>query len=226
MSLLVPARVEQEELLDEHDAPYADMVRSLEDLRRINTFAGGIRTYRRMLRRLAQLRNVHDLKILDLGTGTSDLPASILTSDRSIGLDMNIRHLWYGRRRWPDAVLRVGGDAFRLPLKDGTVDVVTSSHFAHHFSLEENVQILDEALRVCRVGVLITDTRRHRAPLLFVRLIGLANLVGRITKFDAPASVLRGYTVNEIRRMMKDVRCSRFELRRYLPFRWGLLIWK
>ena len=43
-----------------------------------------------------------------------------------------------------------------------------------------------------------SDTQRNLLPLLFVRLLGLLRLVGRITAYDAPASVLRGYTAQEM----------------------------
>ena len=50
MSLFVPRRVDQDEHLDEHDAPRDEMERSLRDLRRINRYLGGGQIYRRLLR--------------------------------------------------------------------------------------------------------------------------------------------------------------------------------
>ena len=226
MSLLVPERIDQDELLDEHDAPFEPMARSLEDLRRINQWAGGIRAYRRMLRRLAASRDIRDLRILDLGTGTSDLPSSVGARRPAIGLDWNYRHLRYGARRWPSPVVRVAGDAFRLPIRDEAVDVVTSSHFAHHFTPDENVTILRESLRVSRLGVAVTDTRRHRVPLLFIRLMGAIGAVGEITRFDGPASVVRGYTIPEVTAFAGKAGAPRFEIGRAMPFRWVLILWK
>src|SRR5213075_2415675 len=43
-------RIDEPELLDEDDAPRADMERSLRDLRRINKYLGGRSIYRRLLR--------------------------------------------------------------------------------------------------------------------------------------------------------------------------------
>ena len=222
--LPVPKRIETEELLDEHDAPYGDMVRSLEDLRRINRYAGGFRVYRRLLRRV--LRPGGDTpSILDVGTGTSDLFAALKRPLRSIGLDFKIDHLLEGRKHNP-SVRRLAGNAFELPLRDSSVDVVTSSHFFHHFSPDDNVKILTEALRVCRTAVVVNDTRRHYAPLLFVQLLGALNLVGRITRFDAPASVRQGYTVREAEQIASRVPASQREVVRVLPFRVGIILWK
>lgn len=226
MSLLVPPRVDEEELLDEHDAPWEGMVRSLEDLRRINRWAGGVTSYRRMLNDAVRNRSLQSLRILDLGTGTSDLPASLASEVRPIGLDFNYRHLRYGAARWPSPVIRIGGDALRLPFRDESVDIVTSSHFAHHFGIDENVAILRESLRVARVAVAITDTRRHRAPLLFIQLMGALGAVGEITRFDGPASVRRGYTTHEVRAFASQCGAREWTVRRMMPFRWVLILWK
>src|SRR5215213_10860231 len=164
-------RIESEELLDEHDAPRADMERSLRDLRRINKYLGGIGIYRRLLRRF------EPRSVLDIGAGTADnLDASPGVPLR-IALDFKIDHLLYLRHG--SQVRRVVGDANRLPFRDNAVDVITSAHFFHHFSADENIAILREALRVAKDGVAVNDTRRHYAPLLFVLLISALHLVGR-----------------------------------------------
>jgi len=72
----------------------------------------------------------------------------------------------------------------------------------------------------------VTDTRRHYAPLLFVRLLGALRLVGEITRFDAPASVLQGYTIEEVKSVAERLPATRVLVRRTMPFRFGLLIWK
>ena len=213
-----PARIVSDELLDEHDAPREDMERSLRDLRRINRYCGGIAIYRRLVRRFSPR------SILDLGTGTSDLLESLPDVPLRIGLDFKLDHLLYGRG---DArILRVVGDAKRLPFRDGAVDLVTSAHFFHHFSPEENEGILRESLRVARSGVAVNDTRRHYAPLLLVLLLSWLRLVGRITRYDAPASVRQGYTIEEARAIAAKVPAARRDVVRAWPFRLGILLWK
>ena len=215
--MLTPERVDTEELLDEHDAPRAEMERSLRDLRRINRWLGGVSIYRRLLERAAPLRSV-----VDVGAGTADQVGSVDVPMR-IALDFKLDHLTYLR----DApVHRVVGDARHLPFRDDSIDAVTSAHFFHHFSPEDNVVILREALRVARKAVVINDTRRHYAPLLFIRLVSALRLVGRITRYDGPASVRRGYTIDEARAIAQRTGAGRAEVRRAFPFRFGLLLWK
>jgi ubiquinone/menaquinone biosynthesis C-methylase UbiE len=208
-------RLDTPELLDEAHAPHDDMARSLRDLRRFNAWAGGGRVYRKLVRRLLGERR--EALVIDLGAGTADLVDSL--GMRAIAVDINLRHLLYERER--SRTRRVVGDAKRLPFRDDAADAVTSSHFFHHFTPEENADVIAESLRVAKVGIAFTDTRRHRLPLLFTQLLAIFRLVGRITRFDAPASVRRGYTTDEVRAIAPGATVDN-----YVPFRWGLLQWK
>lgn len=217
MPSFTPTRLDEPELLDEHDAPAADMERSLRDLRRFNRYCGGIGIYRRLLRRAG-----HPRSILDVGTGTSDLLEK--ASGFRVGVDFKIDHLLYRRNR---DIHKVVGDARHLPFRDDSFDAVTSAHFFHHFSPEGNAAILEESLRVARRVVLVNDTRRHYVPLIFTRLLAIFHLVGRITRFDAPASVRRGYTVGEARDVAARVHGpKRADVVKLWPYRFGIILWK
>lgn len=209
-------RVDTPELLDEDDAPREEMERSLRDLRRFNSIWGGKRIYRRLLRRM------QPASILDVATGTADNIES--AGGFRVGLDFKIDHLLYMRDG--SQVRRVAGNALQLPFRSASFDVVTSAHFFHHLTPEENRQMLRDALRVARRGVIVNDTRRHWVPYLFVKLLGALRLVGPITRNDAPASVLRGYTIEEAREIAAKAGASRLEVVRAWPFRFGLLLWK
>jgi ubiquinone/menaquinone biosynthesis C-methylase UbiE len=223
MPFLTPRRIDTPELLDEHDAPRAEMERSLRDLRFFNRYCGGVRVFRKLVALFARGRTDR-LVLLDLGTGTSDLLESLPYPRLvPVGLDFKIEHLTYARSA---RVRRVVGDAKQLPFRDDSVDLVTSSHFFHHFSPEENEEVLADSLRVARRGVAFTDTRRHYFPLLFVRLLGLLRVVGEITRYDAPASVLRGYTTAEARALAARVRGAAAKVSGYLPYRWAIVLRK
>jgi len=213
-------RVDTPELLDEHDAPREEMERSLRDLRRFNRWAGGTSTYLRLVRRFAPDARI----VADLGAGTADLLDALPENVTTIAVDLNIKHLAYQRGR--SRALRVVADAMRLPFRDASVDIVTSSHFFHHFEPEENAAILRGALRIARIGAMASDTRRHILPYLFTWLLGKLHLVGKITAYDAPASVARGYTVDEAKAVGEKTGAGRVEVVRMVPFRFGLLVWK
>lgn len=215
--MLTPQRVTTHELLDEHDAPREEMERSLRDLRWINHYAGGIRIYRSLVRRF------RPASIVDVGTGTSDLLEAVPEVRLRVGLDFKIEHLLYMNERSP--VHKVVGNAMQLPFRDGAVDLVTSAHFFHHFSPEENETILRESLRIAAKGVAVNDTRRHYAPLAFVLLLGALGLFGEITRHDAPASVRQAYTLAEARAIAHRIG-GRWAVIRKWPYRMALLLWK
>src|SRR5437660_1612584 len=133
--MFTPKRQDSDELLDDHNAPRADMERSLRDLRRFNRYCGGTGIYRRLVQRLGPVRSV-----LDLGAGTADLVSSLPDSVVRIALDFKIDHLLYLR---DSRAKRVVGDATRLPFRSASIDAVTSAHFFHHFSPDENAEILN-----------------------------------------------------------------------------------
>jgi hypothetical protein len=213
-------RVVAEELLDEHDAPREEMERSLRDLRRFNRWAGGTSTYLRLVRRFAPNAKI----VADLGAGTADLLDALPANVTTIAVDLNIKHLAYQRGR--SRAMRVVADAMHLPFRDNSVDIITSSHFFHHFEPDENAAILNGALRVARIGAMASDTRRHILPYLFTKLLARLHLVGQITAYDAPASVARGYTADETRAIGEKTSAGRAEVVTLIPFRFGLLLWK
>ena len=225
MSFLTPKRIDADELLDEHDAPREDVERSLRDLRRFNRWWGGTPAYRRLLRRVAPDKRER-LTVLDLGAGTADLLESLRDRPHllAVGVDFKIEHLLYLRDG--SRVHRVVADAMHLPFRGDSVDVVTSSHFFHHFTPDENVTILRDALRVTRRAVVFNDTLRHYVPYLFVRALAIFRLVGRITRFDAPASILRGYTFDEAQQVAKRADAARASVVHTFPYRFGILLWK
>jgi ubiquinone/menaquinone biosynthesis C-methylase UbiE len=222
---LIMRRVETEEWLDRDDISLADRARSLRDLQRFNRFAGGYRAYRLLIHRL--IGRARRFSLLDLGTGSSDLLRSVEGKGSRIGLDFKIQHLALSRGG-PSGpqIRRVAGDAFRLPFRSSSIDVIASSHLFHHFTAEQNIEILSEALRVARVGVVITDTRRHVVPLVFVIILAATRLVSRVTRNDAPASIRRGYTRAEVQAIASGVAAEQFEVVSVFPYRFGLLLWK
>ncbi|MFN2238420.1 MAG: methyltransferase domain-containing protein [Thermoanaerobaculia bacterium] len=220
--MLTPRRIAVHEHLDHESELTPDVLKSLEDLREINRWLGGTLAYRALVERVSTRR---DLTVADLGSGTADLLRSLPAAHRRIGLDLKLGHHAVAHGEGEEVAL-VAADAFRIPLLDRSVDLVTSSHFFHHFDPDENRRILDESLRISRLAVAVTDTRRHYVPLAFVSAVAATPLWSPITRFDAPASVRQGYTLEEVRDIAATTRSRRFEVFRMISFRFGLILWK
>jgi ubiquinone/menaquinone biosynthesis C-methylase UbiE len=117
------------------------------------------------------------------------------------------------------------GDALALPFPDNTFDLVSSTLFVHHLSPDQVVSFGKEALRVAKTAVIINDLIRHRLHLMLV-YAGLPLYRSRITRHDAPASVLQAYTTSEMRDLLKQTPATRVEITRHYLFRMGAIAWK
>ena len=87
------------------------------------------------------------------------------------------------------------------------------------------MQFVNEALRVCRVAVLINDLVRHPLHLSLV-YAGMPLYRSRLTRHDAPASVRQAYTVEEMQSLLAQTSAARVEIHRHYLFRMGVVAWK
>ena len=128
------------------------------------------RVWRRRVMRI--VRRAHPRQILDLATGTGDLAilmAKRIPQAQVMGVDLSEKMLAEAsekvrRQGLDDHVVLYQGDAERLDLGDGAVDVVTVAFGVRNFGNMEAG--LSEALRVLRGGgrlvVLEFSTPRNR----------------------------------------------------------------
>jgi ubiquinone/menaquinone biosynthesis C-methylase UbiE len=219
-------RVVVPELLDTDDGTPHEVAASLQDLRMFNSWFGGVHTMSSLLRRVAQERGLKNISWVDVAGGEGyvatrtqqSLARSGITSQPVI-LDRASTHL---SKIHPG----VCGDALALPFRDNSFDAVGCSLFLHHLEPDEIVRFAREGLRVARHAFLIQDLQRH--PLhLALSYLGAPLYRSRITRHDAPASVGRAYTVQEVRKILSSVAAvENIEIRKYFLFRMGVIVWK
>jgi ubiquinone/menaquinone biosynthesis C-methylase UbiE len=230
--MLTPPRVYIEELLDLGEGGDDDVARNLADLRRINRFLGGRRVVTGALAALYQEAKWRELSLLDVGTGSADIPGAVADWCRERGvatniaaLDLSERNLRITRSRLgvSEGVQLVRGDSLSLPFADRSVDVVTASLFLHHFEDADVARLLVEFARVARRAVIVNDLIRNRVPYWFAKLTGPLLATSYLTRYDGPASVLRGFTVREMATLAERAGLRRFSLRRHFPYRLALV---
>jgi ubiquinone/menaquinone biosynthesis C-methylase UbiE len=123
------------------------------------------------------------------------------------------------------SMAKVSADALRLPFRESAFDLVSCSLFVHHLSEEQAREFAREALRVCRVAVLVHDLVRH--PLhLALAYAGLPLYRSRITRNDAPASVWQAYTVAEMRNCFREAGAAEVSIRQQYLYRMGMIAQK
>ncbi|MFL6214444.1 MAG: methyltransferase domain-containing protein [Blastocatellia bacterium] len=230
--MLTPPRVYIEELLDLGEGSDDDVARNLIDLRRINRFFGGQRVVTDALAALAAQGEWRELSLLDVGTGSADIPGAVADWCQGRGivtniaaLDLSERNLRIARSRLGinKAVQLVRGDSRRLPFADRSFDVVTASLFLHHFEDADVRLLLAEFARVARRALIVNDLIRHRVPYWFARLTGPLLATSYLTRYDGPASVLRGFTVTEMATLAERAGLRQVSLRRRFPYRLSLI---
>lgn len=214
------------ELLDEDQGTSAEIAASFADLRRINRWFGGTATTISLLRRVAGRCGSLNLSLLEVAAGDGYLP---LTAQRSLarqGMTLHVTLLDRKDSHLHDPTLpAVIGDARQLPFRDDGFDVVSCSLFAHHLEPDELCQFVAEGLRVCRRAVLINDLIRSPVHLGLV-YAGAPLWRSRLTRHDAPASVRRAYTVDEMNRILHGLPAAKIEITRHPLYRMGVLVWK
>ncbi|BCM88594.1 ubiquinone/menaquinone biosynthesis C-methyltransferase UbiE [Abditibacteriota bacterium] len=221
-SIPLPQR-DSPELLDTRVYSRTEVTRSLRDVARINSFLGATHPLYDSLWRLIESAYLKRATVLDIGCGNGDFVHRLIHQShqrgielRVIALDISALHLEIASEGMVPLSL-IQADAFHLPLRDQSVDIVTSSLFLHHFRPEAIQQILAECTRVARLGWIMNDCARDTLALWSFRLLRPYLARSFITRFDGPTSIRRAYTPTEMRAMLAPQTGA--TVRDYFPFR-------
>lgn len=196
------------EILDGSSWTDEELRLNLRDIRRVNRFGGGTAAVVRELPALTDdISPKQSITILDVATGSADIPIAIAewaaTRNRVVQLTVS---------DWSEEILAVARvqvgarpgfefarfDARALSLPDRSVDLALCSMALHHFEPDEAVLVLAEMKRVARIGCVVNDLTRSRSGHLTAIATSRLFTRNRLTRHDAPLSVLRAYTVHEL----------------------------
>lgn len=230
--MLTPKRIYEEEMLDAGEGTDEDVARSLSDLRRINRFLGGRRVVLRAISSCLENTSVDRVSLLDVGTGSADLPMAVAESCKARGLetfiaavDLSERHLRISRERLgvSSEVHLVRADSLKLPFAARSFDFVTASLFLHHFRDDDVVRLLADFGRIARRAVIVNDLVRNLVPYYFTRISFPLLGTSFLTQNDGPVSVLRGFTAGEMSELAQRAGLRVRELKRVFPYRLSLV---
>jgi ubiquinone/menaquinone biosynthesis C-methylase UbiE len=224
-------RVPSQEWLDDDLGTPEEIRQSFDDLWRINRWLGGVSGCLRLLDQYFARTGCHHARILDVGSGDSRLAVHLHEelakrnlSAEFVAFDRRLNHLKSGNHS-PQKLSRVVGDAFDLPFRCESFDVVMCNLFLHHFSGDQAKKIFRCLGEVASKAVLINDLERHPLPYFFIRF-ALPFARSRVTRHDGPASVRQAYTREELGTLVRQAGFSNFEIEQLAAFRLGLTVWK
>lgn len=219
-------RSREPELLDLGGVPDHEVAASLADIRFVNTWLGGHRTFATALRPfLAEARQRgRPLTLLDVGCGSADLPSHLQAREpglvRAFGLDLKPGHL----RQAPASIHRVAGDVFAPPFPERSFDVVACSLFLHHLDGEEVPRVLSALWRLARRALVVNDLRRAQVPHAFARLVFPRLFRSPVSVHDGLVSIRRSFTPGELREAFAAAGLPTVTVTRVFPYRLAAVV--
>lgn len=215
--------------MDAPGHPRALIDDNLDDLRRINRLLGGRHLTLAPLARLAAHVPPHEtLRVLDVATGAADIPRAIAAWAARAGRrvlvvasDANEAVLASGRDHEPvpPSVVFVVADGTALPFADRAFHVSASSLALHHLSPRQASRFLAEQRRCVRIGLIVNDIVRSWLAYFGAILATRLGSTNWLTHHDGPLSVLRAFTVPEMRRLAREAGLRPVEWHGYLFYR-------
>jgi ubiquinone/menaquinone biosynthesis C-methylase UbiE len=221
------------ERMDAPDADPVELEQSLGDIRAVNRWLGGTRVVLSLLGRLMHRNPREEYRVLDVATGSADIPVALAYWARRRGVrvrivatDLHPATLAEARRRTaaePQITVEEA-DALRLPYANDAFDFALLCTALHHFDEQDAVTALRELGRVARIGVVVSDLRRTRVGLLGARLLA-ATLWRRhpMTRHDGPLSVRRAFTPRELGAMARRAGLTRVKVLGHSAFRLAMM---
>ena len=200
----------QPEVMDDPGLDPREHLQALRALRRINLLSASVSIVWPPLRKLAREQQGRRLRVLDIATGSGDLPRALVGKAQRAGLDLEVLGVDVSPRAIEAARLRtpVGSpdlrfeqlDALREPLPEG-YDVVMCSLFLHHLTDDEARHLIQKMASVARRMVVISDLRRSRYGWWLAYAASRLLTRSKVVHVDALLSVQAAFTMSELQNL-------------------------
>ena len=232
-SFFFPPRNLRDELLDLDEASYEEVRDSLNDVANVNRYLSG---YRVLLHHIKKLLKEHSGRrpffVLDAATGSADQPVALAKLARAMGIpiriiaiDINSKMLKMAKEEtseYPEIYL-VQCNILALPFNENSFDLAINNLSLHHFSWDHAIAIIKAIYKSARLGFLINDLHRSRIAHAAIFLLTRIFTRNRLTRYDAPVSVMNAFTPSEFSALAIEAGIESFEIHRHFPYRIAFL---
>lgn len=204
-------RVIVPELLDIVDAETA--AANLGDLRFMNRWFGGYSILTGLVGEWYE-RSDH-FTVLDVGAASGDMGQALKRAYPNatvVSIDHQFRNLAVAPHP------KLAGDAFRLPFRDRSFDLVFCSLFLHHFEDGRVSDLLRGMHRLSRRALLAIDLERSVIARAFLPATRWAFRWQAVTMYDGPVSVEAAFSPAELHKLALDAGLHNAKVRRHLPW--------
>ena len=204
----------------------------MAQVRGVNRWLGGTGIVLDFLAGRSELLVGATATLLDVGTGTADIPLTLAGWARTRNIDLRITatdinepvlYLAGAYLAGRGDIALQAADATCLPYADESFDYVMCNLALHHFPPVSARLVLSEMYRVSRRAILVNDLVRTRVGWWSARLVFGVITRDAMTRHDGPLSVLRAYTVEEMEALAKAAGIPRARVRTRPMFRLELI---
>lgn len=205
--------------------------KALEELKIINAFLGGNSISSKAIDYLITQKKLKStIDILDVGSGGASIYDKVQSRFKKryikvnwTCIDLNLRACRFEKKTLKGDNV-VCCDAYRLPFKKKTFEIVHASLFLHHFSEEGIIQLLKTFCETCRSGIIINDLRRNVFAYMGIKILTTLFSRSEMVKNDGPLSVKRGFIKKDLTKILLQAGILNYRIKRKWAFRWMLII--
>ncbi|HBE69252.1 MAG TPA: nucleotide-binding protein [Planctomycetaceae bacterium] len=214
------------ELMDDPELDPLEHQAALNGLKRLNAWTGNPQLAWKLLRdNSAGVPENQQLSILDVATGSADLPIALSRFGAGAGVDLTISAsdvsptaLEVARRQAQDQgadIKLIEHDVVQQDIA-GKFDFVMCSQFLHHLTEAEVINVLRRMRSAARRRVIVIDLLRSWANYYQVWLATRLLSRSPIVHFDGPQSIRAAFTLPEFERLAIEAGFRDYKL----SFRW------
>ncbi len=227
-------RSEGIEIMDDLQCSGEVVDQTLRELEIINTWLGGNQvTINGIGKLFEQIHSSEEITIIDVGCGGGDMLRLIDLWGKKknkkvklIGIDANPNIIAFAKNNLKDLphIEFKAIDIFSHEFQSIKCDIVIGTLFFHHFSQQQLSSFFTVLKQQVRVGVVINDIHRHTLAYHSIKMLTSLFSKSAMVKFDAPLSVLRAFTKNELNEMLSHAEIRNYTIQWKWAFRWQVLI--
>ena len=199
----------------------AELDRDLRNLRQLNRWFGSYDLISAFLKRW--INPGARLRVLDLATGSGDIPQLVADYARKVGAEVRIDAL---ERQPPtlEIAKKLSANYPAISFVEGNIlewqssepyDIVLCTLVLHHFSEDDAVRVLRRCRELSSERVLVSDLRRGWLGTIGVHLLTATIFREPMTKFDARLSAARAFSFSELADLARQAGWKNFGHERF-----------
>ncbi len=221
-------RVLVPELMDDPTLDPTEHARALDGLRRINAWTRNAALAWRAIRDVAQAQPDRPLRVLDVATGSADIPIGLLRHAEAQRITLHIDACDVSPTALEVAAANCARSAatvhlFRHDVLEDEIlrpyDVVMCSQFLHHFNDDDVTEILVKMAAAATRRVVVVDLVRSRLNWLQVWFATRLLSRSQVVHFDGPQSIRAALTPGELQALAAPCGFRSLRLRSHWPCR-------